>query len=353
MADNIDVNDILVHPYVPVNFPNITVSSINCNSLNMSSATKHVRIRKFYGIVSLNTDIIFVSDIRMCNKAGQTDLPFIRDTFETNPYCSYNFYQSVSNKRGVGILVKKTLNFVCLDTERDQTTDNYLLIRARVNGVTVILGSIYGPNVRDDDFFDRLLNGLNRFPGDPVILGGDFNCTVSCLPVRENPDNLNMAELPNTAHSRKISEICTRRNLTDPYRALYPERTDFSYAQWGNLRNNRSRIDYFLVSTNIVEHVSDCYIKNSTQSRLFDHKAIFLSFEKSRTTTSRPSISKHILRDPDLEIIVNLATLECYVQTTINQAVKNRLLNLIGRGYCSARDWDGKDYLRIIPRVVW
>jgi hypothetical protein len=21
--------------------------------------------------------------------------------------------------------------------------------------------------------------------------------------------------------------------------------------------------------------------------------------------------------------------------------------------YCSARDWDGKDYLRIIPRVVW
>jgi hypothetical protein len=21
--------------------------------------------------------------------------------------------------------------------------------------------------------------------------------------------------------------------------------------------------------------------------------------------------------------------------------------------HCSARDWDGKDYLRIIPRVVW
>jgi hypothetical protein len=24
-----------------------------------------------------------------------------------------------------------------------------------------------------------------------------------------------------------------------------------------------------------------------------------------------------------------------------------------GKGGCSARDWDGKDYLRIIPRVVW
>jgi hypothetical protein len=26
---------------------------------------------------------------------------------------------------------------------------------------------------------------------------------------------------------------------------------------------------------------------------------------------------------------------------------------LHGDCYCSARDWDGKDYLRIIPRVVW
>ncbi len=25
----------------------------------------------------------------------------------------------------------------------------------------------------------------------------------------------------------------------------------------------------------------------------------------------------------------------------------------IHRHLCSARDWDGKDYLRIIPRVVW
>jgi exonuclease III len=275
----------------------------------------------------------------MCNKAGQTDQRFIRETFETNPYCSYNFYhQSVSNKRGVGILVKKTLNFVCLDTERDQISDNYLLIRAQVNGTTVILGSIYGPNTRDDDFFDRLQAGLNRFSGDPVILGGDFNCTVSCLPVRENPDVMNMAELPNLAHSRKLREICNRFDLTDPFRALFPERIDFSYAPWGNLRSNRSRIDFFLVSSNIVEHVSECYIKNSVQSRLFDHKAIFLSFAKVRNLSSRPSISKHILRDPDLEIIVKLATLECYVHAAVNQAIKNRLLTLIGRGFKLIRD---------------
>jgi hypothetical protein len=161
---------------------------------------------------------------------------------------------------------------------------------------------------------------------------------VSLLPVRENPDVMNMAELPNPVHSRKIRDICNRFDLTDPFRALYSERIDFSYALWGNLRNNRSRIDFFLVSSNIVEHVSECYIKSSVQSHLFDHKAIFLSFVKVRNTSSRPSISKHILRDPDLDVIVKLATYEYYVHATVDQAIKNRLLNLIGWGFKLIRD---------------
>jgi hypothetical protein len=95
-------------PYVSMNFPAITVASLNCNSLNMSTVTKHTRIRKFYGIASLKTDVILLSDMRMCNKAGLTDIKYIIDTFAVNPPCSYNFFQhSPSNSRGVGILVKK------------------------------------------------------------------------------------------------------------------------------------------------------------------------------------------------------------------------------------------------------
>ena len=44
---------------VPINFPKITVASLNCNSLNMATVNKQTKIRKFYGIVSLKTDIIF------------------------------------------------------------------------------------------------------------------------------------------------------------------------------------------------------------------------------------------------------------------------------------------------------
>jgi len=103
-----EVNEIII----PKKFPHITIATVNCNSLNMATVAKHVRLRKFYGIVSLKTDIILLSDIRMCNKAGYCDMNFISKTFSVNPYSSYNFFHhSRTNKRGVGILVKKIYTF--------------------------------------------------------------------------------------------------------------------------------------------------------------------------------------------------------------------------------------------------
>jgi len=32
---------------------------------------------------------------------------------------------------------------------------------------------------------------------------------------------------------------------------------------------------------------------------------------------------------------------------------KKKIKEIGDKNECSARDWDGKDYLRIIPRVVW
>jgi hypothetical protein len=107
----------------------------------------------------------------------------------------------------VGILVKKSLNFDCLDTERDLLTDNFLLLRASLQNQTVIIGAVYGPNKRDDDFYDRLNNSLERLGDVPVILGGDWNATLSCLPVLENPDVLFMQDVPNSAHSKKFRTL--------------------------------------------------------------------------------------------------------------------------------------------------
>ncbi len=87
-------------------FPKITLSSINCNSLNISSMGSFNQKLKIYGIASLRTDIILMSDIRLCNAQGVSSSNEISQAFRINPYGSYTFlHNSHSNIRGVGILI--------------------------------------------------------------------------------------------------------------------------------------------------------------------------------------------------------------------------------------------------------
>jgi hypothetical protein len=51
LAENLNVRKLV---------PEVSISAVNCNSLNMGTVTRHMRVRKFYGIVSLKTDIIFL-----------------------------------------------------------------------------------------------------------------------------------------------------------------------------------------------------------------------------------------------------------------------------------------------------
>ncbi len=105
------------------------------------------------------------------------------------------------------------------------------------------------------------------------------------------------------------------------------------YAPWNNIRKNRSRIDFFLVSKECIDKVNNCYIKPSVQSKLFDHKAIIVDFIAKPDVSSRPNISSRILRDPDIEIIVKLAAYECYTQNIEDGNIKHRALRLIGRRF--------------------
>ncbi len=88
-----------------------------------------------------------------------------------------------------------------------------------------------------------------------------------------------------------------------------------------------------MVSESIIPFVEDCSIKPCVQSRLFDHKAVLLNFMRKKAPSSRPTISGFILRDPDIELIVKTAAYECYVQNLVNENIKQRNLERIGRIY--------------------
>jgi exonuclease III len=222
----------------------------------MSSASSNVHIRKIYGIVKLKTDIIFLSDIRLCNKSGVADLTNLCNTLQINPYCSYKLiHNSRKNSRGVAILYKNSLNINIVQEERDED-DNFLLAKVVINEHTVILGLIYGPNNSDDRFFVRLNNSLASLGNFPIVLGGDWNTTFCSSPLAANIDVINMQNLPNPANSKSLNKLCRDFKLTDPYRILWPDRIDYTYIPRDVTKLNRSRIDFFVLSKSIVPKIN-------------------------------------------------------------------------------------------------
>jgi hypothetical protein len=147
-----------------------------------------------------------------------------------------------------------------------------------------------------------------------------------------------MQDVPNIPHSKKISEICRDFNLSDPFHILYPNRLEYTYIPYGTVRKNRSRLNFFLISTNISLNIESCTIKPNTQSKLFDRKAIVLDCVKSKPLSSRPNISNSIICDPDLNFVVALAYYECYAHVVIDDNSRNAALQRIGLGLSKIRE---------------
>ena len=313
----------------------LTLASINCNSLNSSSLTSINFKRKIYGVAKIATDIIFISDIRLGNRNLTTNSQEVEKLFRVNPYSSYKLIKNSSlNKRGVGFLIKNSLNFI-EEGRVEDAEENFLVLRAKINGITAIIGSIYGPNVHDNLFFDNLRNAISSLGDWPIVLGGDWNCTYSNEPIASNIDCFNMLELPNTRHSQKLRNMCNVLNLVDPFRITNPLKRDYSYVPFGNTRPNRSRIDYFLITENLVEEVYECKLDLTTLSKIFDHKAVRLNFKgKGKRITKSPRIFNSILNDPDIELIVWAATAETYVRyfdpIQVSDPERQQALELIG-----------------------
>ena len=294
-------------------FPKITISSINCNSLNMSTLGSINHKLKVYGITKLASDIILLSDIRLCNAAGVSNTSAITDSFRINPYGSYRLISnSKMNKRGVGILLKNSIPFLVLREERDGE-DNILGLRLSLEGSEFCILSVYGPNNVHPAFFTDLNAVIRRLGPSPFIIGGDWNCTVSTLNGELNHDTLHMRQSPNIRHSVLLNNLCRELEASDPFRVKFPNKIDFTYFPSDPLKKNRSRIDFFITSNCLTSQIKKCLISPNLQNKSFDHRGITICFKDPPRIIKQPTLSRALLRDPDLELVVKLAIADTYI----------------------------------------
>jgi hypothetical protein len=110
--------------------------------------------------------------------------------------------------------------------------------------------------------------------------------------------------------------------LTDPFRAIHPNKSAFSYSPFGTQRKNRSRIDFFLISTGILSAVTKCDIFSAQLSNMFDHKPIVLSFKEVEVRNNQQKkcvITNWFLDDPLIKMSAELASLQVYSKTIKNE----------------------------------
>lgn len=135
----------------------------------------------------------------------------------------------------------------------------------------IVLLNVYVPNGQRDhgrltyklNFYSDLLEFCNRLTaaGEKLVLCGDFNTAHREIDLRNPKQNQKTSGfLP---EERAWIDRFIDQGYVDAYRRLYPDREQYTwwtYLYKARQRNIGWRLDYFLVSENLMEQVSDVVI---------------------------------------------------------------------------------------------
>jgi hypothetical protein len=208
-------------------------------------------------------------------------------------------------------------------------------MKIRTKGVSITIGSIYGPNHDNQLFFDTLKERITMLNSDFVVIGGDWNTTYDSRPSNQNQDVLNTVSIPSARRSAWLNQLCTECSITDPFRYFFPDTKEYTFVPFAAAANNRSRLDFFLITESLLSQCVNCRIPHSLSSLLFDHKSVFLQFNRFNPY-KKQTIDDTILKDSDLSEIVSITALECYINhltpsETLSDLEIGNFRTLIGR----------------------
>lgn len=134
-----------------------------------------------------------------------------------------------------------------------------------------LLFNIYFPNGQRDherlsfklSFYRDLLKIVDDLhaAGEKVMICGDFNTAHNEIDLRNPKENQNTSGF--MPEERAWIDTYLEHNLVDVYRHLYPERVQYTwwtYRMNARARNIGWRLDYFLVTSSLMERVQDVII---------------------------------------------------------------------------------------------
>jgi exonuclease III len=262
---------------------NLVISTLNVNSLNVSTlgARNAKTLLKIEGITSKRADVILLSDIRLKDSVEE-----VKKLFNLTMNGSYKLYvNSTRDSRGVGVAIRRNIGHEIKNIVLDVIDENYILLDVIIKWKRIVLGSVYGPNGNNVNFYNKLRRDIERL-GLPFIIGGDFNTILSKELGEGNVDRKGGGRVPNPYNSRIINQWITDSFAVDPFRMLYPLQREVSHIPFRSVRGDRgdinyanNRLDFFLTSQSVVENIAKVVYEERLGAD-FDHKEVVLYLGK-------------------------------------------------------------------------
>ena len=242
------------------------ISSWNVNSVRARIENIKEYLKKY------SPDILMMQEI----KAQDENYPY--EDFEKSNYQNYVFGQKSYN--GVAIISKKKLDKIEKDIFKDKNKQSRIItadVKVKKKNITII--NIYTPNGNPVDtekytyklyWLDSLIKKIKSMSkiNENIIIGGDFNIIPSAEDVH-NPKSYENDALFRLEIRKKLRELINL-GFHDAYRFIYPEKegyTFWDYTSGAWQKNNGMRIDHFLVSNSLINHVKDVKINKFPRGR--------------------------------------------------------------------------------------
>ena len=258
---------------------NIKIITLNCRGL----AAREKRADLFAKLKEERNDILLLQDTHWDNKL----LLKVKEEWGYKLVCSTFTTQA----RGTAILFNNSFEFTIGEVKKDPE-GNYTLAEINLsNNISVIIGSIYGPNQDTPNFYTHLDDLISQFENPNIILGGDWNST------REfTLDNKNYRNHNNPRSNKAITDLCQSYNLVDSWRINNPTKLQYTWIQ--GISNKQARLDYFLINEELLSITSNNKILQKYRS---DHAPVNITIKLSNHTRG-PGIWKlnnSLLMDED------------------------------------------------------
>ena len=206
----------------------LDIGCINVNSLNVSTlgGRNSKTLLKVEGVTGFKHDVIFLCDLRIKDKENE-----VKRLFGLNRNACYKLYvNSTKESRGVAVAIKSKIPHEVVEYY-GTADENVLLLKIKINGFLCTLGSIYGPNENNPNFFRNLRErvvGWNL----PFILGGDFNTILDHSPDDFNLDKIGGGRIPNSRNGSVINSWIQEGNCFEPFRVYSHSRELGEIQSW-------------------------------------------------------------------------------------------------------------------------